>query len=126
MGLPLKKLLIVTTFFMLLLLIAIGFSIGASDVRVIPMRGPIGTVKISPPNGSAAAYRMDFSGQKSICLRNVTTVDVYISSASSIAFSDGFPLFTTGDTICYDLTSGTTIYFYGDGAGAEVRATMSK
>lgn len=125
MDSEIKKALIIFGFVVAIIILAIGWAVSATNVRILPMRGPIGTAKISPGNGSATAYRMDFKGQKSICFRSVNNVDVYISSASSIG-TDGFPLFTKGDTICYDLAGGTTLYFHGDGANSDIRATMAK
>lgn len=94
-------------------------------VQIIPMDGPIGTAKISPANGSATAYRMDFPGQKSITFMNVATTDVYLSS-STTAGTDGFPLLEIGSFVSLDLKNGTTIYFYGNGASADVRAIFAR
>ena len=97
----------------------------ADDVRVLPLRGPLGTAKISAGAGSSTAYRMDFPGQAAICFQTATTTDVFISSASAIG-ADGWGLYNAGDNICLDLTSGTTVYFYGSGGTGDVRAVFAR
>lgn len=97
----------------------------AADVTVLSLRGPIGTAKISPANGSSTAYRMDFSGQSAICFQSAATTVVYLSSASAIG-ANGWGLYNKGESLCMDLMSGTTVYFYGAGASADVRAAMVK
>ncbi len=94
-------------------------------VRIAPMRGPIGTVQISPPNGSAVEYQMTYSGQKTITFVNNTSVVVYIGSHTDIGTSD-FPLLQKGSSISLDLKNGESIFFYGAGAGADVRAIFAR
>lgn len=112
-------------------LIAVTFILSAailsaaiSDVNVLPMPGPIGTAKISPPNGSAGAYRMDFPGQKAICFKSASATDVYFGS--STVLTSGFPFFEIGESLCLDLAGGTTFYFYGNGSGGDIRAIFSR
>lgn len=119
MKLTAKSLIVI--FGVSMILFSICAFLFADDVGVLPLRGPAGTYRISPANGSATAYLMSFSGQKSICFKSASNTDVYISSSSAIG-TDGYPLYNKSETICMDLASGTTIYFYGDGAGADVRA----
>lgn len=97
----------------------------SEDVRILPMRGGFGTAKIAPGNSSSTAYRMDFAGQQAICFQSAGTVDFFVSSASVVGIN-GWGFYNTGDSLCLDLTSGTTLYFYGDGAGADCRAFFVK
>lgn len=97
----------------------------ASDVSILPLRGPMGTAKISPGNGSSTAYLMDFPGQSSICFQSASTTVVFISSSSTIG-ANGWGLYNKGENLCLDLTRGTTVYFYGSGAGGDVRAVMAR
>ena len=98
----------------------------ATDVAVVPLPGPAGTTKISPPNGSAIAYRMDYPSQKTITFQNVADIEVYIGTFSSVSTTTGFPLLTKGSSISLDLSNGTTIYFYGNGASADIRAIFAR
>jgi len=100
--------------------------VAATDVNILPMGGPAGTFKISPPNGSSVAYRMDFPAQKTITFINATDVEVYIGTFSAITNANGFPLFSKGTNISMDLSSGTTLYFYGNGVSADIRAIFSR
>lgn len=101
------------------------FAFAVSDVNVLSLKGPLGTKQISPPNGSTTSYLMNYSGQKSICFENVTTTEVYIGSFT-ITNTDGYGLVSKGASICLDLLGGTTVYFYGNGAGADVRAIFAR
>lgn len=107
------------------LLLSSSLALAVSDVNILPLKGPVGTAKISPGNGSATAYRMDFSGQKSICFKMAAATDVYIASSSAIG-TNGFPLFEIGESVCADLQPGTTVYFYGNGASADIRAFFAR
>ena len=120
-----NKLIILFFALTIVFLIATNFCWGVDDVRILPLSGPIGTAAISPANGSATPYRMDFSGQKSICFKNIAATEVYLSSASSIGLN-GYPLLNASEAICMDLTGGTTVYFYGNGAGASIRAIFAR
>lgn len=97
----------------------------AADVTVLALHGPMGTAKISPANGSSTAYRMDFAGQSAICFQSAAATVVYLSSASTIG-ANGWGLYNKGESLCMDLASGTTVYFYGSGASADIRAAMVK
>jgi len=119
-----KKITIIILFLIAIIIGIVGWA-WPEDMRILPMRGPIGTAKISPANGSATAYRMDFSGQKVICLQSVATTSVYIGSHTAIS-TNGWGLLNKGDSICIDLQGGTTIYLVGDGAGADVRAIIAR
>lgn len=92
-----------------------------SDVNVLSLKGPLGTRQISPPNGSTTSYLMNYAGQKSICFQSASDTEVYIGSYT-ISNSNGYGLMTKGSSVCLDLLGGTTVYFYGNGAGADVRA----
>ena len=94
------------------------------SVRILPLKGPISTAQINPPNGSSVAYLMDFSGQKSICFQNAASTEVFIGSHTAITSTNGWGLYNKGDTLCTDLKGGTTIFFYGNGASADIRAIM--
>lgn len=110
--------------FSLAMAIIIPIQCYAVEVSVVPLKGPCGTAKITPPDGSATAYRMDFPGQKAICIKSVGVSDVYVSTASSVG-SDGFPL-STGESLCADLSGGTTLYFQGDGASGDIRVFIAR
>jgi len=97
----------------------------AQDVTILPLTGGIETAQISPGDGSATAYRMDLRGQKAICFQSAATTDVYVSSSATVGTS-GWGLYNQGDNICMDLASGTTVYFWGDGAGGDIRAIIAK
>lgn len=111
--------------FLILLLSAFAQANALSDVNVVSFKGPVGTTKISPANGSSTAYLMNVSGQKSVCFKTYTTTEVFIASATAIG-ANGYPLTAKGDTLCMDLLNGTTLYFYGNGAGADVRAIFAR
>jgi hypothetical protein len=68
---------------------------------------------------------MDFPGQKTITFINAATTEVYIGSATT-AGTNNFPLFEKGSFLSMDLKSGTTVYFYGNGAGADVRGIFAR
>lgn len=108
-----------------LLSISVATCLAESDVNVLPLTGPIGSVKISPANGSATGYRMDYPGQKAICFQSNSAVIVYIGS-STVNTTSGYPLLSSGANICMDLKGGTTLYFYGAGASSDVRAIFSR
>ena len=107
------------------LLLLSASALALDSVEVLPLRGPVGTAKISPADGSATAYLMDYPGQKSVCFKSYAATVVFISSASTIT-TDGFPLEESGASLCLDLKGGTTVYFTGDGAGADVRAVFAR
>lgn len=110
---------------LLLISLMIGPAYALDEVRVLPLAGPLGSAKISPANGSATAYRMDYPGQRSICFKSFSETDVFISSSTTEG-TNGFPLTTSGDSVCLDLAGGTTVYFYGDGASADIRAIFAR
>lgn len=108
-----------------LLFLSVTAFAAISDVSVVSFKGPIGTTKISPPNGSTSAYIMNFPGQKSVCFKTYTATEVFLSTGASVG-ANGYPLTSKGDTFCADLLSGTTIYLYGNGVGADVRAIFAR
>lgn len=110
---------------LLLSLLFAGSAFALDSVIILPLDGPIGSAKISPANGSATAYRMDFPGQKAICFQNITSVDVYLGS-STVSNTNGYPLLDQGSVLCGDLKGGTTVYFYGAGASADIRAFFAR
>jgi uncharacterized protein YfaP (DUF2135 family) len=106
----------------LLALLSAAFSIAAvSDVNVISLTGPVATARITPPNGSAVAYLMNYPGQKAICFQSASSTEVYMGS-STVTNTNGWGLFSKGDSFCADISGGTTVYFYGNGSNANVRA----
>lgn len=109
----------------LFLLLASPAFADLNEIKILPLDGPVASVKISPPNGSAGAYRMDYPGQKAVCFQNNSSVVVYIGS-STVSSSNGYPLSSSGTSICMDLRGGTTVYMYGDGASADIRAIVAR
>ncbi len=109
----------------LAIVVILSIPLFSEDVRILPLTGPIGSYKISPPNGSAGGYLMTHKGQKAICFKSSSATDVYIGS-STVNTANGFPFFEVGDSMCADLASGTTVYFYGDGASADIRVFVSQ
>ena len=91
-----------------------------SDVNVLPLTGPLASANVSPANGSATAYLMNYQGQKAVCFQNNAATEVYIGS-STVSTSNGYPLISRGTSLCADLKGGTTVYMFGNGAGADIR-----
>ena len=113
-------------FILCLLFILIANCFCLDSVRIVPLDGPMGVAQISPANGSATPYLMSFRGQKSICFQSAQNVEVYIGTHSAITNADGWGMFSKGESLCADLKGGTTLYFYGNGASADVRAFIAR
>ena len=109
----------------LAILLIIGPFAYAADVRILPLRGPMGSVNVDVPNGSAIGYEMDVRGQKAICVKNFQSTTIYIGS-STVDANNGYPLFNQGDVVCMDLTHGTTIYLFGTAASQKARILIAK
>lgn len=108
----------------LLFLSTVAFAV--DSVKVLPLEGFMGTAKIEPPNGSAVAYLMNFPGQAAISFKNNADTEVFIGTYSAITHANGYGLLTKGESISLDIKGGTTLYFYGNGASADIRAFIAR
>ena len=123
-SLKIKRIFYVSLFAVLLGICFLGIA-WPQDVRVLSMRGPVATAKISPSSVTATAYRMNIAGQKSINFKSNANVVVYLASSTNAA-NDGWPLLFKGDSVTFDLVNGTTVYLKAAAVSSDVRVLVAR
>ena len=114
--------------------IALAFLIGflcfaeaATPVRIIPFQGGCRVDDVAVNNQSTTSWNASGVQNMSVLFQTITDVDVYIGfteSVSSQTVSVG--LLAQGDTLLLNIDENTTVYLWGDGANADLRALYCK
>lgn len=108
-----------------LFLVVAGSSICKAGALVVlePYSGGCQVDKISPPNQSTTTWTSSLANQKAVLFQSASDTDVYIGFIQTISSSTAsVALYNKGDSLSITTHANRTFYFWGDGAGADIRA----
>ena len=103
------------------------FAEASTPVRIVPFQGGCTVDNVAVNNQSTTSWNASGVQNMSVLVQTITDVDVYIGfteSTSSSTVSVG--LLAQGDTLLLNIDENTTVYLWGDGANADLRALYCK
>ena len=104
-----------------------GYASASTPVRIMPFEGGCTVDDITPGTNTRSTWTATGFGVKAVMFQNRTDVDVYIGFAITTSSQTlAVALYNKGDTLSLNISENQTVYFWGDGANADMRALYCK